>query len=142
MTNPRIKSTDGEDRRKHLEMIQGVINRLAGNSFAVKGWAVTLVAALFALAAQGTNPKFVYIAFVPVLAFWLLDAYFLRQERLFRALYDAATRSASTDYSMDTRNLLKEDLDQVAGSITLTFFYVPLLLAVILVAVITYTKAT
>lgn len=30
----------------HLEMIQGVINRMAGNSFALKGWAVTLVAGI------------------------------------------------------------------------------------------------
>ena len=40
----------------HLQMILGVVNRMAGNSFMVKGWSVTLVAALFALAAADTNP--------------------------------------------------------------------------------------
>ena len=37
---------------KHLEMIQGVINRMASNSFLLKGWTVVLVSALFALAAN------------------------------------------------------------------------------------------
>ena len=36
------------DRKmKHLEMIQGVISRMANNSFMLKGWAVTLVAGIF-----------------------------------------------------------------------------------------------
>lgn len=33
---------------KHLALVQGVINRLAGNSFSLKGWSVTLVSALLA----------------------------------------------------------------------------------------------
>ena len=41
-----------EDKRKHLELVQGVINRMAGNSFMLKGWAVTLVAGIFALAGK------------------------------------------------------------------------------------------
>ena len=39
----------------HLQMIQAVITRMAGNSFLIKGWSVTLVAALFALAAADTE---------------------------------------------------------------------------------------
>jgi hypothetical protein len=35
----------------HLQMIQAVITRMGSNSFLLKGWSVTLVAALFALAA-------------------------------------------------------------------------------------------
>lgn len=77
-----------ENKRKHLEMIQGVVNRLAQSSFLLKGWSVLLVSALFALAAGGSQPLFVYLAYFPVIAFWVLDGYFLWQERLFRALYD------------------------------------------------------
>ncbi len=89
----------------HLQMIQGVINRMASNSFAIKGWSVTLCSALFALAAAETNPLFVYLAYFPGFAFWTLDAYFLRQETLFRELYDhtAALSPSEIDYSMDTR---------------------------------------
>lgn len=38
-----------ENKRAHLEMLQGVINRLAGNSLLIKGWSVSLVAALLRL---------------------------------------------------------------------------------------------
>lgn len=31
-----------DNKLKHLELIQGVINRMASNSFKLKGWAVTL----------------------------------------------------------------------------------------------------
>ncbi len=93
-----------EDKRVHLQLIQGMVSRLAGNSFLIKGWSVTLISALFALAAANTNPLFVYLAYFPSFAFWSLDAYFLRQERLFRKLYDHVTRldSSEIDYSMDT----------------------------------------
>ncbi len=77
-----------ENKLKHLEFIQAIIARMGSNSFLVKGWAVTLVAALFALAAKDSNVRFVYVAYLPVLAFWSLDAFFLRQERLYRNLYD------------------------------------------------------
>ena len=51
------------DKLKHLEFIQGVINRMGQNSFLIKGWTVTLVAALFALAAKDSNQKFVLVAY-------------------------------------------------------------------------------
>jgi hypothetical protein len=91
-------------KHAHLEMIQGVINRLAGNSFMLKGWSVVLVSGLFALAAKGTRPFFVCIAYFPCLVFWGLDGYFLWQERLFRSLFNAVRKSdsPSIDYSMDT----------------------------------------
>ena len=36
-----------ESKLKHLELIQGVINRLGSDSFRMKGWTVVLVAAVF-----------------------------------------------------------------------------------------------
>ena len=62
----------------HLQMVQDVVTRLSQNSFQLKGWSVILIAALFALAAAGTQPLFVYLAYFPAFAFWALDAYFLR----------------------------------------------------------------
>ena len=76
------------DRKlKHLDLIQGVINRMAHCSFLLKGWSVILVSGLFALAAKETNPLFVYLAYLPAIAFWILDGYYLYQERLYRHLY-------------------------------------------------------
>jgi len=97
---------------KHLELLQGVINRLSNNSFLLKGWSVTLVAGLMSLAAKGTERRFAIVAYLPIVAFWLLDAYYLRQERLFRALYDAVSAQGNTvpAFTMDT--------SLVSGSVT------------------------
>ena len=35
-----------ENKLKHLELVQGVVNRMSNNSFLLKGWAVTLVAGI------------------------------------------------------------------------------------------------
>lgn len=88
-----------DNRASHLAMIQGVITRMGTNSFVLKGWNVTMVSALFALAVKDSNSRFILIAFLPALAFWILDAYYLRQERLFRKLFDDVR--CSTD---DTKN--------------------------------------
>jgi len=92
-----------ESKLKHLEFIQGVINRMAGNSFLLKGWSVALTSALFALAAKDANPLFVYLAYFPSATFWALDGYFLRHERLCRKLYaEVAMRQPNEiDFSMN-----------------------------------------
>ena len=63
-----------EEKNKHLEFAQGVINRMGQNSFVIKGWTVTLVSALFALAANDSNQKFVIVAYFPTVVFWILDS--------------------------------------------------------------------
>jgi hypothetical protein len=77
------------DRKlKHLEFIQGVVNRLSTNSFLLKGWSVVIVSALFALSAKDSDKGFAVLAYVPAIAFWGLDAYFLALERNYRKLYE------------------------------------------------------
>ena len=76
-----------DDARQHLAFIQGVITRMNSNSFSMKGWMVTVVAALAALYANGDAqcPVFyLYIAIIPVIIFWCLDAYYLMMERKYR----------------------------------------------------------
>jgi hypothetical protein len=96
---------DTPNKHKHLEFVQAAVNRMAGNLFLLKGWTVTLIAALFALAAKDSNKFYVLIAYFPLFIFWILDGYFLSQERRFRALYDYVRRldEAAIDFSMDTR---------------------------------------
>lgn len=93
-----------EAKIAHLGFIQGVINRMGANSFLLKGWSVTLVAAIFALSAKDSDHKFVLIAYFPVFVFWILDAFFLHQEKLYRKLYEevAADRIKSDNFMMDT----------------------------------------
>lgn len=75
---------------------------MAGNSFLIRGWSITLVSALFALAAKDSNHSFVVISYFPCVIFWLLDAYYLSQERKFRSLYNSVRLATSTTFDMDT----------------------------------------
>jgi hypothetical protein len=103
-----------ETKGKHLELIQNVVARMANNSFLLKGWTVTLVAALFALSARDSNPIFSILALFPALAFWGLDAFYLRQERLYRRLYEEICNAIDgesmpvTPYSLNTAKVRKE----------------------------------
>lgn len=114
-----------DDKQKHLEFAQGVINRMGQNSFLIKGWTVTLVSALFALAAKDSNPKFVIVAYFPTIVFWLLDSYYLYQERLFRKVYDYTRQQASVDFSLATKNFDKgiSDWAYAVLSKTILLFY-------------------
>jgi len=76
------------DKIKHLEFIQNVITRLNSNSFQIKGWAITIVAAILALYATMQNKDFILIGIFSLILFWLMDGYCLSQERKFRGLYN------------------------------------------------------
>lgn len=95
----------GPDRIKHLEFLQATIARQASHSFAVKGWSLTVAAVLYAYTAAHLTWWAAVVALLPPLVFAAMDAFYLRQERLFRALYRASsvTRSAVPMFSMDTR---------------------------------------
>lgn len=88
------------NKMKHLEMIQDVIKRMASNSFMLKGWAVTLVAGIFALSSKDSNLLFSLISYIPIIIFWGLDSYYLMQERRFRALYDFIRKQENTNFNM------------------------------------------
>lgn len=78
-----------ENKRKHLEFIQGVITRHNSNSFMLKGWVIAIASALYALAGAIKEPNVVFIALAPIVLFWGLDAYYLSNERCFIDLFNA-----------------------------------------------------
>ena len=80
-----------DEQLKHIEFIQNVITRMNTNSFQIKGWTITLVSALLAIFVSTKNDYFVLVAIFPAVVLWFLDAYYLMQERKFRALYDDVT---------------------------------------------------
>ncbi len=132
-------ATSGENKRKHLELLQSVINRLASNSFMIKGWAVTLVAAVFglAIASSNKNLNIFGIALIPVLPFWILDSYFLWQERLYRGLYIKVSKKDETEIDFDMNaTIFKGGTNTFLSSLvsfTLSVFYLSLIIIVILV---------
>lgn len=100
-----------EDKRKHLEFIQALITRMNSNSFLIKGWAITLTSALFALAAKDSNIQYVIITYISVPIFWGLDGYYLSMERQYRKLYDvvAAKSDNTIDFKMDASGYNKDN---------------------------------
>tara|TARA_Y100000310_G_C20683967_1_gene817780 strand:- start:943 stop:1347 length:405 start_codon:yes stop_codon:yes gene_type:complete len=122
-----------ENKRKHLEFIQGIISRMAGNLFFLRGWTITLIGALLALFSKGNNSNYIiYFLIVLTLVFWILDGYFLSQERLFRALYNHVRKlkEEEIDFSMDTseyKKYKKNTLIYSMFSSTLLVFYLPLI---------------
>ena len=102
-----------ENKIRHLEMIESVIERMGNNSFQLKGWAVTLVSLVGALAAQGSDKKFFLLAFIPLIAFWFLDAFYLQIERKYKILYKNVSGKIENeiDFNMDTRKIVCEGED-------------------------------
>lgn len=116
-----------EKKLKHLEFLQLTITRMNVNSFLLKGWTITLVAALFALAAKDANSNYVMIAYVVIPSFWVLDGYFLSIERRYRDLYNEVAKKdeANIDFDMNHTRFNKGDRTWVSGifSSTLLIFY-------------------
>lgn len=132
-----------ECKMKHLEMIQGIINRMASNSFMLKGWAVTLVSGIFVLASKDADKMYFLVAYIPIIVFWGLDAYYLKQERLYRSLYDDVRKKKDSeiDFSMkatyDDYKVEKNTWCNCIKSNTELWFYLPLALVCAGIMVIT-----
>lgn len=58
-----------EKKVKHLEFLQGIVNRLATDSFRMKGWSVVLVSALFVLLVREEQMELALVGLIPILVF-------------------------------------------------------------------------
>ena len=122
-----------ENKRKHLEFIQTIISRMASNLFFLRGWTITLIGALLALFSKNNSPDYIfYFLIVIVLIFWILDGYFLSQERSYRDLYNHVRKlkEEDIDFSMDIseyQKFKKNALIYSMFSYTLLVFYLPLI---------------
>ncbi len=76
-----------DDERLYLSMLQGNIERMAGNSSNCKSWMVTIVSALMALQCTiNALNGWILLGILPILLFWYLDVYYLHLERGMRNL--------------------------------------------------------
>lgn len=117
-----------ENKLKYLEFLQNVITRMNGNSFLIKGWTITLVSALFALAAKDANLKFAIISYIVIPVFWSLDGFYLSTERQYRALYCQVAlikKDEDINFCMNASNFESEDRTWFRASFskTLLLFY-------------------
>ncbi len=74
---------------KEIDLIQACINRMAQNSLSCKSWCLTLIAGAFALVPENINKWYICVVMLCVdLCFWVLDSFYLLQERLYRDKYE------------------------------------------------------
>lgn len=97
---------NNQDKIRHLQMIQSIVDRMGKNSFSLKGWAVGVMVAIYAFAGQNYN-KAVIVTLIPLIIFWILDSYYLMLERKYRRLYDEVREKDNNkiDFDMNFNNV-------------------------------------
>ncbi len=147
MTKTTTADLTEEAWHKHLEFIQNAISRMTQNSYLLKGWTVTLVAATFAVSLSVNSVWLVATALLPTIAFSMLDARYAREERLFRRLYDAVRRDRDQSwheepdkveaFSMDTQpyETYVETMRRTWASGSILAFYGPIVLVIVLAGI-------
>lgn len=135
-----------ELRVKHLEMVQSIITRMAGQGATLKNYCITLVTAVCGFAVSLQKPGVALLALLPITIFWLLDAQYLRVERRFRGLFD---KVRTEDWQMEPSFKIALADAPACGfwsasvSWSIASFYMPLALgvgAVVTVLKVTYGK--
>jgi hypothetical protein len=81
-----------ESRRQHLQFLQAVIARMSSASGIAKGWALTIAIATFGYAGTKHSLTVALLGMFAVCVFAWMDARYLREERKYRILFDAARR--------------------------------------------------
>ena len=131
-------SDNKNDFYQEIKIVQNIITRMAQNSFMIKGWTISLVAITMLIKGDTIHST---TAFLPWLAFWCLDAYYLRQERLFRKLYEwlIKNRSITDDdlFSMEVEDRFGKDVGgycNILFSKTIIIFYLMILVLTIIIS--------
>ncbi len=96
-----------ENKIKHLEMIQSIIEKMSRNSFQLKGWTMTLIVATVTLSSKDSDRRYILFSIVPAIGFWVLNAYYLMIERKYTELYDQVRQRSNDeiDFSMKTDHI-------------------------------------
>lgn len=125
-----------EIKMKHLELIQGVINRLANNSFLIKGWTITIFLAGLGFFLNQKQPLALPIITFVILIFWFLDTFYLKRERLYRRLYsDVAENGLVKPFDMDVSKYNTEISSTLLTMLSypLYLLYLPLIVVTLLI---------
>lgn len=94
-----------DGKKEYLQMLQEPICRMSTISAIFKGFAATIVAGISAITYSTTNLWVLGLSFLPVLAFAILDIYYLKLERKFRFLFEQVRlKKHEIDFSMKLTN--------------------------------------
>lgn len=123
-----------ELRVKHLEMLQALITRMAGYGASFKSYCITVSTAVIGFAFTLHRPAVAALALLPVIAFGIADAQYLRVERRFRAVFNLVRAEGwdvmpSFDINLDSAP--KQSFRSSATSWSIVWFYAPLAIGVL-----------
>lgn len=94
-----------DGKKEYLQLLQEPICRMSMISAIFKGFSATIVAGISAVSYASINIWVLGLSFLPVLAFAVLDIYYLRLERKFRFLFEQVrTDKHEIDFSMKLTN--------------------------------------
>ena len=131
-----------DGKKEYLQMLQEPICRMSTISAILKGFSATIVAGISAISYASTNILVLGLSFLPVLAFAVLDVYYLKLERKFRFLFNQVrTDKHEIDFSMELTNDPIEIISAKARawdcikSPSIYLFY-PLMLLILLAVII------
>lgn len=94
-----------DGKKEYLQMLQEPICRMSTISAIFKGFAATIVAGISTISYSSTNVWVLPLSFLPVLAFAVLDVYYLKLERKFRFLFNQVRMNKhEIDFSMKLTN--------------------------------------
>ncbi len=130
---------------EYFNMIQRVITRLAQNSFQIKAWSATIFAAILVVTFSFIN-ILIFIALLIVMTlFWYLDSYYLKQERLFRRLYnkkvedynDNIKRTKMKIFDMNIKNFksIEQKVPRIMVSVSEFCFYLPFIVSLVIMLI-------
>ena len=89
MSEERPLSEESIAVQVHLQILQGIVQRMAGNSTSCKTWCITIVSAILVVIAGKNQPQLAWLALLPSILFLAIDAYYLALERAYRGSYNA-----------------------------------------------------
>lgn len=102
--NKHLLKESSEAVQTHLGICQSIIQRMATNSTSCKAWCIALVSAILVVVADKHVPKYMAIAALPTVLFYVLDAYYLGLERSFRDSYNDFIKKVHDD-GIDVQDL-------------------------------------
>ena len=139
-----------ENKIKHLEMIENIIERMAKNCFELKGLTITLLVLIISLAGEQTAKTIlILLIFIPIIFFGVLDAYYRQMERKYKALYKCVAKKPENeiDFNMDTSvDEVKAEggkrlgLFNCMGSPSISVFYGPVIIVMVIILILLRVK--
>ena len=127
MENSRLKNSD--HLLKHLDYLQNIIARMNSNSFYVKFITITIITVVSIIFTFSDNKTVALVISLSTIPLWLLDSYYLQQERKVRAIYSNVAEIENEylikDFDVPTHKItgMKFSFGKSCFSITMILFY-------------------